>query len=449
MPAAPPQDSTIAVVGDGFGSLLVHATARYVGFGPEQVRIYGTSTTAVGAYQRLAYNLGQTVLRSESESHFLPADWPTFAQLDAWAHRSVRPLVRSIRRRYNPGVPEILTEATVVQRALGWDEARVPVRVGWLQRERRPLPHFVLYDERANLVGRAKHVMLALGHGPLSFPPVLARAREDPSLADRIVQAYEAKRYHPEGRYVVIGAGIASVNEWANALDAGAKVISLLRNPEPDEQDLNTPRCFFEALGIDAYQGLSLEQRIAFLGRILKGTAPQRRSWREKVERGITEGRFEQVIGEVDEVAPGPAGLRLRIASRHGPDPGWLDVTGVVAGTGFVRSALTLPLVRRLVEHYRLAVEDGRVVLRTNCGVPGLDLEESRLATMGLLANSVVPHGDTIAGLKYVARRFVADCARAERLRQPGLPARLALQLSLARQTARALRRISPAEQLS
>jgi hypothetical protein len=44
---------------------------------------------------------------------------------------------------------------------------------------------------------------------------------------------------------VVIGAGIASVNEWANALDTGAKVISLLRSPTPDEQDLNT-RCFVE-----------------------------------------------------------------------------------------------------------------------------------------------------------------------------------------------------------
>src|SRR5919202_6987296 len=118
MPVAPPQDSTIAVVGDGFGSLLVHATARYVGFGPEQVRIYGTSTTAVGAYQRLAYNLGQTVLRSESESHFLPADWPTFAQLDAWAHLSPAPLVRSMSRKFNPAVADIMTELTVVARML-------------------------------------------------------------------------------------------------------------------------------------------------------------------------------------------------------------------------------------------------------------------------------------------------------------------------------------------
>src|SRR5437667_4273307 len=161
MPAAPPQDSTIAVVGDGFGSLLVHATARYVGFGPEQIRIYGTSNTANGAYQRLAYNLGQTVLRSESESHFLPADWPTFAQLDAWSHRSVRPLLRSIRRRYNPGVPDILAEATIVSQRLRWDANRLPVRIGWLQREDGRTPHFVLYDESAKHAGRAKHVMLA------------------------------------------------------------------------------------------------------------------------------------------------------------------------------------------------------------------------------------------------------------------------------------------------
>jgi hypothetical protein len=84
-----------------------------------------------------------------------------------------------------------------------------------------------------------------VGHGPLAYPPALAMAREDPALADRIVQAYEPEAYDPDGRYVVIGAGIASVNEWANALDTGAKVISLLRSPTPDEQDLNT-RCFVE-----------------------------------------------------------------------------------------------------------------------------------------------------------------------------------------------------------
>ena len=94
----------------------------------------------------------------------------------------------------------------------------------------------MLYDEQANFIGRAKHVMLAPGHGPLSFPPSLAKARKDPALADRVVQAYEPKQYAPGGRYIVLGAGIASVNEWANILDAGAWCISLLRSPAPESR---------------------------------------------------------------------------------------------------------------------------------------------------------------------------------------------------------------------
>jgi hypothetical protein len=291
--------------------------------------------------------------------------------------------------------------------------------------------------------------MLALGHGPLSFPPVLAKAKADPALDERIVQAYEPKVYSPEGRYVVIGAGIASVNEWVNALDAGGKVISLLRSPVPDEQDLNTPRCLFEALGIDAFQGLTFEERIAFLGSILKGTSPKRRNWEATVTQAKEAGRFEQLIGEIDDVEKGPLGLRINVVSRHGPDPGLLDVTGIVAGTGFNKSALTLPLLRRLVDYYKLPVEGGRINLRTNCGVPGLDRDDSRLCVMGIFANSVVAHGDTIAGLKYIGRRFVADCARAERIRQRRFPSRLALQLRLARRSVQVLRQTRRSEQLA
>jgi hypothetical protein len=448
MPAAAPRDSTIAVVGDGFGSLIVQSTAVYTGFKPQDITVYGPSDNPVGTYQQFAYNLGQTVLRSESESHFLPADWPTFAQLDAWSRRSPRPLIRSIRRKYNPGVSEILSEAGVVKRRLGWDACRVPTRIGWLQREENPA-HFVLYDEDANFVGRAKHVMLALGHGPLAFPAALAQAKaSDPDIDARIVQAYAPKRYHPDGRYIVIGAGIASINEWANALDAGAKVIALRRNPAPDEQDLNVPRCLFEALGIDIFQGLPFEDRVAFLGKVLKGTTPRRRSWLERIESGRAEGRFEELIGEIDQVQAGPAGLRVHVMSQHGEDPGWLDITGVVAGTGFNKAALTLPLLRRLVEHYGVPVESGKIKLRTNCGVPPLDRPDSRLCMMGINANNVIPHGDTIAGLKYIGRRFVLDCARAEGVRS-GFGRRLKTQLSLAGETADAIRRVRRTEQLA
>ncbi len=444
------RDSTIAIVGDGFGSLIVYSTAVYLGFRPEEITIYGPSDNPVGTYQQFAFNLGQTVLRSESESHFLPADWPTFGQLDALSHRSLAPLLRSARRKYNPGVPDILAEAQVVAKRLNWEGSRVPKRVGWLQRdEGGGTPHFVIYDEEANLLGRSKHVMLALGHGPLAFPPLLAKAKQDPATGDRIVQAYEPKQYAPDGRYIVLGAGIASINEWANVIDAGGKCIALRRNPAPDEQDLNVPRCLFEALGIDKFQGLPFEQRVQFLGKVLKGTTPKRRSWLERIEQGTTEGRFEEMVGEIDQVQPGPAGLRIHVMSRHGDDPGWLDVTGIVAGTGFTKSVLALPLMRRLVEFYDIPVEEGRMKLRRNCGVPGLDRDESRLCLMGLTANTVIPHGDTIAGLKYIGRRFVGDCARAENLKYRPFFSRLGMQLSMARETADAMRHVRRTEQLA
>jgi hypothetical protein len=248
---------------------------------------------------------------------------------------------------------------------------------------------------------------------------------------------------------VVVGAGIASVNEWVNALSVGGKVISLLRQPAPDEQDLNTPRCFFEALGIDAFQGMSLDDRLVFLGKILKGTAPRRRNWQAVVSQGRREGRFDEFLGEIDQVQPGPAGLRIHITSRLQPDPGWLDVTGVVAGTGFNKSLLVIPLLRRLIEFYDLPVDNGRIELKNDCGVPTLDRPDSRVAMMGLLANTVVPHGDTIAGLKYIARRFAADCARAERLRYRRFGSRLRMQLSLARHSAVAIRQVRREEQLA
>jgi hypothetical protein len=456
MPLSAPRDSLIAVVGDGFGSVIVFATAVYLGFRPEQVTVFGTNENPVRTYQQYAFNLGQTVLRSESESHFLPADWPTFAELEAWARRNLTPLLRSARRRYNPGVPDILAEVLTVAARLGWNDQRFPAKVGWLQRADADgnAPHFVLYDEDARYIGRTKHVMLALGHPPLSFPPVLAKAKKADSEIDaRIVQAYEPKKYDANGRYVVLGAGIASVNEWANALDVGASVLSLIRSPVPDEQDLNTPRCFFEAYGIDAFQALSLDERLEFLGEVLKGTAPTRRQWITKITRGRTEGRFEQLMGEIEEVERGPLGLRIRVVGRHGsPDPGWLDVTGVVAGTGFVKSALGVPLLRRLVEFYKIPMTGPRLRLQSNCGVPGLDRPDSRCAVMGILANAIVPHGDTIHGLKYIGRRFAADCYYAEKriaVRPRRFSSRLAMQMSLASATAKAIRGVRREEQLA
>ena len=108
------QDVAVGVMGDGFGALLVYTTAVYLGFAPDQIGIFGKNLIPTSTYQQFAWNLGQTVLRSESESHFLPADWPTFSQLDAWARFDPSPLFRSAFRKFNPGVPDIMAEPQIV-----------------------------------------------------------------------------------------------------------------------------------------------------------------------------------------------------------------------------------------------------------------------------------------------------------------------------------------------
>lgn len=442
-------DVTIGVVGDGFGALLVYTTAVYLGFRPEQVGVFGEQTNPVATYQQFAWNLGQTVLRSESESHFLPADWPTFAQIDAYARRRPSPLLRSVGRKFNPGVSEILTEAAIVWKSLGYESRVLGGRkVGWIVREPGPPPYFSLYDDDARLLGRCRHLMIAIGHGPLAFPGIYGEAREDPPIGDRIVQAYEAKSYARGGRYIVLGSGIASVNEWVNAIEAGAQCIALRRNPMPEEQDLNVPRCLFDGSGIDAFQGLSFDQRVDFLGRALRGTSPERRGWAETVREGRENGMFEEVIGDVSRIDPGPAGLLVTL-KLHGGDEVTIDATGIICGTGFVKSAFALPLLRRLAQTYGVPVERERIRLKTNCGVPPLDRDDSRLCMMGIAANTVVPNGDTIAGLKYIARRFVGDVARAEGLRGRRFPSRLAMQLRLARRTVKAIRRVRATEQIA
>jgi hypothetical protein len=444
------QDVTIGVVGDGFGALLVYSTAIYQGFLPDQIGIFGKNLIPTSTYQQFAWNLGQTVLRSESESHFAPADWPTFSQLDAWSRKDPTALIRSGIRKFNPGVPDIMAQAQVVSQEMGLPERVIGgTYVGWVVREPGPPPHFSLYDEDAQLLGRAKHVVMSPGHGPLAFPGVYGTARENPAMADRVVQAYEPKQYFQGGRYIVVGSGIASVNEWANCIESGAQCIALRRNPHPDEQDLNVPRCLFDGSGIDAFQGLSFEDRVQFLGRALRGTAPNRRQWNEIISQGRKDGLYEEVIGTVTDIQPGPAGLKVKLRLYDGTEVPEIDVTGIVCGTGFVKSALAIPVVRRLIQTYNVPTYNERIRLKTNCGIPPLDRPDSRLCAMGLISNTVVPNADTISGLKYQARRFVGDCVRAEGVKGLGFGKRLRLQLSLTNKTAKAISQIRKTKQLA
>src|SRR6202042_3440796 len=108
-------------------------------------------------------------------------------------------------RTLNPGVPAILTEMEIVARELGYAQRVLGgEKVGWVVREPDPVPHFSFHNEQGQLLGRATHAAIAIGHGPLAFPGVFGMARNDPATGPYVVQAYEAKRYRPGGVYIVV-----------------------------------------------------------------------------------------------------------------------------------------------------------------------------------------------------------------------------------------------------
>ncbi len=311
--------------------------------------IYGTSTDPIETYQQFAHNLGQTVLRSESESHFLPADWPTFAPARRVVALEPRAAVSLDLAQVQPGRlgdprrgPRRQPSPRLGRGAGAGARRLAPARGRW---RLRPAALRALRRSGATSIGRAKHVMLALGHGPLSFPPVLSAAKaRDPVIGERIVQAYEPKQYDPRGRYIVIGAASHRSTSGPTHSTRAPRCIALRRHAAPDEQDLNVPRCLFEARGHRHLPGALVRQphRVSRQGAAGHRTAPAR-AGRERIAAGRAEGRFEELIGEIDAVERGPRGLRVHVSSGHGEDAGWLDVTGVVAGTGFVKSALAHP----------------------------------------------------------------------------------------------------------
>ena len=238
--------------------------------------------------------------------------------------------------------------------------------------------------------------MLALGHGPLALPPVLAQARRTTPRSAIGRRRRTSRSATRPGPLICVGAGIAAVNEWANALDVGASMISLLRSPEPDEQDLNAPRCLFEAYGIDAYPGFRSTSGWSFSARSSKGTTRGAGTGRRS-RGGRPGGGPVRAADGRDRHRRAAARVRVHITAQRRRT--WLARRhrGRCA-TGFQKSSLTVPLVRRIVEQYRVPVEAGRHQAADQLRASRTRSPESRLCMMGILANDVVPHGDTIAG---------------------------------------------------
>jgi hypothetical protein len=353
-----------AIVGDGLAALTAYATLRHGGLEPDEIAVFGLDPDPASAWRVRAAAIRQRAMRSESDGHCLATSFPGLAVRAALKRRSAGPLFASVCNRFHPTVGDFLEHVDDVRAGSGWDASFRRLRVAHVSAVEGG---FALDGE-----GTFQRVLLAPGHAGLAFP---ADLDGDP----RTVHAYEPHEYAEEVE--VVGAGMAAATEWLNALDAGARVVSVRRR-EPLRRPLNVEREFLSRRGLAGFHRTGRDERVALLRRFLAASYPPGRQWDEPLARATAAGRFR--------VEP----------ALNGADQ-------IICATGFLRGYRHDPLLARLVDEHRLETAEGWIVVAPDSTVPVLTDETRTLSLAGVAGQWAYPAADTLVGMKYAARGFL------------------------------------------
>ena len=355
--------SEVAIVGGGLAGFVAYQTLRRGGLEPGAIVVFDPDPDPVGVWRPRAEAIRQARMRSESDGHCYPTSFPGLAPREAVRRGNLTPLAQTVCNRYRPTVGEFLRHVDTLRAKSRWDESVVPRRVA----------RVTAGDGRFELDGACvRHVLLAPGHPGLAIPSELAG---DP----RVVHAYRPHDY--AARVAIVGAGMAAATEWRNALEAGAEVVSVRRR-EPVRRPLNLPRPLFSKRGLRRFHATGHDERAELLAELSAPSYPPGREWDEPLERAVAEGRFRVEV------------------SVNGEDQ-------LICATGFHRGYVHDELLRRLVAEHGLETGGRWLVLDPDSTVPGLTDRGRTLAVSGVQAQWAYPASDTLAGMKYAARRFL------------------------------------------
>ena len=358
-----------AIVGGGLAGFTTYATLRHAGIEAAEIAVFDNDPDPVARWRPRVAAIRQTEMRSESDGHCSARSFPGLAVREARRRRTVGPLLRSVCDRYRPSVVEFLDHVEELRARTSWDASFQPFEISRVA----AVPGGFELDGR----GVFQHVVLATGHPGLALPHGVLGDR-------RAVHAYEPHDY--TGSVAIVGAGMAAATEWRNALASGANVVSIRRR-EPLRRPLNVERQFFAKRGLRMFHRAEPDWRAELLASFSAPSYPPGRAWDEPIERATAEGRF-------------------RVASD------WRETEQVICATGFKRGYREDQLLRRLVDDHGLDTVERWVVLEPDAGVGRLCDASRTLAIAGVAAQWAYPAADTLAGMKYVARRFLARSRR-------------------------------------
>ncbi len=289
----------------------------------------------------------------------------------------------------------------------------------------------------------ARYVHIAIGYPALRFLEKFNSYRNTTGDFSSVINAYEAHEhvYHNlgerggvilmQGRGIVASRLIQRISELRHT-NPNITLIHMMRSPTKkgnrferaqrivhnhmELQPFNWPRaCWSGQLRIQLEQA-NPEQRKKLLDDWGGTTTADRRDWVNIIEQGKHEGWYRLLFGEIREMQRTSSGLVRVWVDTKGERNGsiQLDVNYVVDATGVEAKPDASPLLKDMIERYRLPLNPvKRLHVENDFEIRGLRNQNGRVYAAGAITlGGPYAAVDSFLGLQYAAQRSVDALAQ-------------------------------------
>ena len=459
-------DIPFLTVGGGVGSFAMVDTLRIAGIPTSAIRVLTTIERPEQTYKYLADNSQvpeHERLRSDSAST-LDNIWgfPSYAlregfaakglrsKLKPWANVVVEPLFADF---YTPRAGDVYASVGKEAERIGWSNMTVQGVVRMV-RPRHGGGYFtVLTPPRGQkpppgspptkrVVFRSSHVHLAVGYPGVKFLPDLQQYRQTHDDFSRVVNAYEPHDYVYEellrrpSTVMVRGSGIVASRILVRLLEdrenrgAQTTILHLFRTyvdkPQGDKatfrrkgkngfayQGFNYPKAAWGGQLKYTLEGLEGPARHELIQQMGGTNTPYRRPWEEMIGRGQEGGYYQQWIGQVSSVEPGPNQTITTTISDPQQRSIQLGANFIIDATGLESDISEHRLLADLLSHGGAARNpSGRLDVERTFEVRGTRNDPGRLYASGTATLGGYYAGvDSFLGLQYASLRIADDLA--------------------------------------
>lgn len=460
-----------ASIGAGMGSFVWTDFLRISGVPEQEIACIGVESKPYGHYKYLTGNSQIPLherLRSNSES--TPDNiwgWPGYAVREIAGELGKGHVGRAsslfwqifneptFTDTYTPVIGNVFKALDREMSRIGWqniyrygrvrsirktDDGRYAVAYSF-----RGAPG-VAPNQPAHAIHITRYLHLAVGYPAIQVLPDLQKYREETQDYKAVVNAYEKHDHIYEylrrngGLVMVRGRGIVASRILQRlyeerAYNPNIGIIHLLRRPVSEGrhygkskrevinqfefQPFNWPRGCWTGAQRKQLEKANQEERKRLLEMWGGTTTAKRKDWIEITRKGLREGWYQIVFGEVERVGRDDQGKLVTVVKANGQVAGQLNYSTnfIIDATGLIAKARSNPLLKDLIDHHGLNVNImERLQVENDFEVTGMRNGPGRIFAAGAATLGGPNAGvDTFLGLQYAALASIETLRR-----QPG-----------------------------